>query len=137
MTRVDFHILGANDLSVAMNHVCKVTDKAWRSGHRVLIVCEPEELEALDERLWNFRPDAFVPHQPLARGDAPVNITDSTECGGHHEVMVNLSRQQPGSFSRFDRLIEVVFSHPDWTEVKRDHFRFYKERGYPLHSHRL
>lgn len=137
MTRVDFHILGTEDIEQAIRHVCRVTDKAWRSGHRILIFCDPELLDTLDARLWDFRPEAFLPHCPLADGEAPVNLTTDTDCGDHHDVLLTLSRRQNTAFSRFNRLIEVVFRHADWTPVKRDHFRFYRERGYPLHTHNL
>lgn len=137
MTRVDFHILETRVCADALQYVCRLTGKVWRSGHRVLIFCDPELLDPLDARLWDFRPEAFIPHTPLHQGMAPVNLTTSTDCGQHHDVLISLSRQQNTSFSRFNRLIEVVFQDPEWKPVKREHFRFYRERGYPLRSHKL
>ena len=137
MTRIDFHILSAPDLDAAIDHTCRLAEKAWRSGHRVLIHCDNDWAEQVDERLWSLRPDAFVPHNRLEAGDAPVNITTDTECGEHHDVMISLSHQQNPAFSRFSRLFEVVFAEDALKAAKREHYRFYQERGYPLKNVRL
>lgn len=137
MTRIDFHILSCTDIQQATDYVCRLAEKAWRSGHQVLVHCDEAWLNALDEHLWAFRPDAFVPHQLLTAGEAPVNLTSDAECGSHHDVMINLSHTQPPSFSRFTRLIEVVFEEDALKAAKREHYRFYKERGYPLKNLRV
>ncbi|MEX0584521.1 MAG: DNA polymerase III subunit chi [Natronospirillum sp.] len=137
MTRIDFHILSCTEVQLALDHVCRLTDKVWRKGHTVLIHCEDTWLQDLDEHLWAFRPDAFVPHQLLSEGEAPVNLTSNEDCGSHHDVMINLSHQQPPGFSRFNRLIEVVFEEDALKAAKRTHYRFYQERGYPLKNQRI
>lgn len=132
MTRIDFHILSAADFSAAVDHTCRLAEKAWRAGHQVLIYCDEDWVDTVDERLWSLRPDAFVPHNALTDGHAPVNITSNGDCGDHHDVMISLAHQQPPAFSRFTRLIEVVFAEDTLKAAKREHYRFYQERGYPL-----
>ncbi|MCH8551619.1 MAG: DNA polymerase III subunit chi [Natronospirillum sp.] len=137
MTRIDFHILPCEHFNEAADYVCRLTEKAWKAGHAVLLYCDEEWLPALNDRLWSFRPEAFIPHQPLAEGEARVNLTSDDDCAGHHDIMISLSRGQSGAFSRFDRLIEVVFEDAELKSAKRDHYRFYQERGYPLKNHRV
>ena len=137
MTKVDFHILSANQFDDAALYVCRLAEKAWRSGHQVLIHCDEVWADTLNELLWSYRPESFVPHGLLADGEAPVNITSTVDCGSHHDVMINLSHQQPTSFSRFKRLIEVVFDEDALKAAKRAHYKFYQERGYPLQNHRV
>lgn len=132
MTRIDFHILSQPEFSAAVEHTCRLAEKAWRNGHRVLIFCDDDWAQTVDEQLWSVRPDAFVPHNLLSEGDAPVNITTDTECGDHHDVMISLSHQQNPAFSRFTRLFEVVFDEAELKAAKREHYRFYQARGYPL-----
>ena len=33
--------------------------------------------------------------------------------------------------------MEVIYPEPDYEQAKRDNFKFYKERGYPLSFHDL
>ena len=137
MTRIDFHILGTDAFPEAADYVCRLTEKAWQAGHSVLVHCDEDWLTALDERLWSFRPESFVPHHTLSEGETAVNLTSNDDCAGHHDVMINFSHRQPGTFSRFNRLIEVVYGEPELKQAKREHYRFYQERGYPLKNHRV
>ena len=52
-------------------------------------------------------------------------------------LLVNLDREQPDFFSRFERMIEVVENEDDDLEAGRRRWKFYKDRGYPLGRHDL
>ncbi len=52
-------------------------------------------------------------------------------------MIVNLDREQPAFFSRFERMVEVVASEDDDLEAGRRRWKFYKDRGYPLSRHDL
>lgn len=105
------------------------------SGDRTL-------LERLDRDLWTFSALAFIPHCHVR--DELASVTpillagpvDADVCA-HHEVIVNLDRQQPEFFSRFDRMIEIVEADDADLEAARSRWRFYKDRGYPLARHDL
>jgi len=43
----------------------------------------------------------------------------------------------PPFFSRFERVAEIVTQDPQFLEALRNSWRFYKDRGYPLHKHDL
>ncbi|RYG01950.1 MAG: DNA polymerase III subunit chi, partial [Chitinophagaceae bacterium] len=78
----------------------------------------------------------FIAHQIIGGGEeAKVEITFTTEAGNHHDVLINLSRHIPDYFSRFDRLSEVVIQESAILENTREHYRFYKQRGYPITQH--
>ena len=55
----------------------------------------------------------------------------------HHQILVNLLPEIPSWFSRFERVIEIIYKQADYEQAKRNNFRFYKERGYPLSFHDL
>ena len=44
---------------------------------------------------------------------------------------MNLAGDIPPFFSRYERVIEIVTQDPATTEAGRDHYRFYRDRGYP------
>lgn len=137
MTRVDFHFNAADKL----HYGCRLIRKVYRAGSKVLVWCEDAvALAQFDELLWTFSDSDFIPHvmasDPLA-SETPVLLAAEPTESPHHEVLVNLGLLTPPNFSRFDRLIEVVASADSDREQARERWRFYKDRGYPLHAHDL
>ena len=63
--RVDFYHLTAMPLERALPGICETV---LASGERLLLVAEPGHLARLDELLWTYARDSFLPH---ARREAP------------------------------------------------------------------
>lgn len=53
----------------------------------------------------------------------------------HHDVLINLGDDIPLYFSRFDRVLEIVEAAQP--EAGRARYQFYRERGYPLQTHKI
>lgn len=141
MTLIDFYVLKKDSLDDQYHFACRLVEKAVRQGNRVMIATKDQaESEKLDESLWSFRPDAFVPHAMLGdelAASAPVLISHGEDDDSHHDVLVNLRLEIPTQFSRFQRLAEVVVQNPDILENSRQSYAFYKKRGYPINTHKL
>ena len=52
-------------------------------------------------------------------------------------MIVNLDREQPTYFSRFERMVEIVEGEEEDLEAGRRRWKFYKDRGYLLSRHDL
>ena len=139
MTKVDFYILPSADPLARLDFACKLTDKAWRLGHRVYLHCsDAGQREELGARLWRFRGEAFVPHGPVEDDpDAPVALGIGDDPGQHQDLLVNLDLRIPEFFKRFARVAEIVVEDPAIRLAARESFRFYREQGYPLQDHKL
>ena len=136
MTRVDFHFNAPDKLQYAS----RLVRKAYRAGQRVVVFAEAGAVAELDRTLWTFSPTDFIPHvratDPLAP-QTPVILCSEACDTPHADVLVNLSRETPAFFSRFERLVEVVTADEDDRSSARARWRFYRDRGYPLQSHDL
>lgn len=136
MTRVDFHFNAPDKLQYAS----RLVRKAYRAGQRVVVFAEAGAVAELDRTLWTFSPTDFIPHvrasDPLAPQTPVILCSEACETP-HADVLVNLSRETPAFFSRFERLVEVVTADEDDRGSARARWRFYRERGYPLQSHDL
>ena len=65
MPQVDFYILPSADPLARLDFACKLTEKAWRMGHRIYLHCsDAAQRDELDARLWRFKGESFVPHGP-------------------------------------------------------------------------
>jgi len=137
MTRADFYILAGQAQQDQWYFACRLIEQVRGKGHRVLCQVNNEaDARQLDEYMWQFRRDAFVPHALLTASDAPVDcpvsISWQSDPGHHHDVMINLSNELPAFFSRFERLVEIVVQNDGVLDYTRQHFRFLKDRGYPV-----
>lgn len=142
MTRVDFYILEDNARDDRFGLACRLAEKAWQQGHRVLIQADSEEeARHLDRLLWVYRDQNFVPHGMLGKADNGLNpiliALPGQEPGEEHGVLINLATEVPRFFSRFERVAECVDKDEGARQRSRERFRFYREHGYPLESHQI
>ncbi|MEN8204383.1 MAG: DNA polymerase III subunit chi [Pseudomonadota bacterium] len=141
MTRVDFYILQDSQPNARQLFACKLTEKAYKQGHKVYInAASNQQLKQLDDLLWTFRDGSFLPHGRYSAadtGEQPVLLGHAIEPDGHSDVLVNLANDIPTFFSRFDRVAELVGSDDAQREAARKRYRFYKDCGYTMNTHRL
>jgi DNA polymerase-3 subunit chi len=147
VTRIDFYKLAELRLDARDRFAVRLAAKAFREGHRtVLLVEDGDAAERLDALLWD-EPHVFLPHARVGSADAPrVPVTLGTaeeiraceETGSVvHDLLVNLALALPERFAAFDRVAEVLCEDEAVLAAGREHYRFYRERGYPLHYHDL
>ncbi|WP_244848071.1 DNA polymerase III subunit chi [Caballeronia sp. SL2Y3] len=135
MTRIDFHTNVGDPLAYA----CRLARKAYASGRSLVVLAEPARLAAFDEQLWTFAPLEFVPHcmakSALAQ-ETPVVLAADLDDVPHHQVLVNLGAPVPAQFARFERLVEIIGDDADELAAGRERFRFYRDRGYAIETHK-
>jgi DNA polymerase-3 subunit chi len=137
VTRVDFYSNAESKLQVA----CQLVARAAREQtHVVVYAPDPSAARSFDKLLWTYQAIGFVPHclagDPLS-AETPVVIACEDAGLAHYRVLINLHSESPPSFSRFERLIEIVGTDEDDRQQARGRFRFYRDRGYEIHHHDL
>ncbi|MCG5495275.1 DNA polymerase III subunit chi [Ectothiorhodospira variabilis] len=137
MTRVDFYLLKGTHAQQRLTTVCRLVHKAFGLGHRVHIHTRSQnEARALDDLLWTFKDDAFIPHG-INPDDARVPVSIGPNPPETAQVLVNLAAEVPEHFDRFERVAEVVNEDPAVRDSGRARFRHYREQGCDLHHHPL
>jgi DNA polymerase III subunit chi len=139
MTQIDFHILSETNLDARYLYCCRLVEKIASLNHKILIVVDNQTQAAeMDDLLWSFKPESFIPHQ-LIGGEESVNVEisfNSEALGDHQDVLIILSQNIPQRFSRFSRVCEIVVQENNVLNATREHYKFYKERGYPIQQHK-
>ncbi len=120
---------------------CRLINKIYRKQHQVYVhAADAAQAAKLDKLLWTFSDLAFIPHglpdDPQA-ADLPVIIGHGEPPEHQHEVLVSMSPEPPAFFSRFERVAEVVAPDDKEKTMARDRFRFYRDRGYALETHKI
>jgi DNA polymerase-3 subunit chi len=141
LPRIDFYVVADPSTGAAGVVACRLAEKAWLGGHRVYLhTASPDSAARLDDALWTFRQDSFVPHGrfPEQSGeDLPVLVGCGGDPDGFGDVLINLTEEVPAFYRRFSRVLEVVGADPAAKEAARGRFRIYQKQGYPLHSHEV
>ena len=135
MTRIDFYQTSGDEHAFA----CRLIDMVYRKGHQIYVHTSTEEqAKTLNEQLWTFKEDSFVPHSLHSEAvDVPIKIGFDHEPEEHQDVLINLSGQIPHFFSRFDRVAEIVPVDQNSRKSARENYAYYKERGYVLNYHEI
>jgi len=140
MTRVDFYQLNSKQHNQD-RVVCQLCQKAYDKNQKTLLLTQsPQQTAHLDEQLWIFNEDSFLPHDANFKGVSnaflsPILIHDQPNPQGERQLLINLSSSVPSYFAQFERVIELVTEENK--KSAREHYAFYKERGYPLNHHTI
>lgn len=139
MTEIDFYVLADAAPGNRERLACRIAEKAYDLGHRIFMhVRDDHSARALDELLWVFRDGSFVPHGMATEdSEAPILIGYGTEPAVAPYLLINLADEVPAFFTRFERVAEVISDDPTVREAGRERFRFYRDRGYSLKTHKL
>jgi len=144
VTRVDFYILDSSSKESPLSLACRLAAKAVQQNLEVLINTATEtDSRRLDELLWTFSQGSFLPHRRLDDADSadegePVLIGCEREPqSGRWEFLINLSPAVPEFFSRFERVAELVGAEEENKTAGRERFRYYRDRGYELRTHKV
>jgi len=145
MTRVDFYVLSHGSDQQRSVFACRLAEKALRLGHGIYVHTRSAAATArLDELMWTYRDGSFLPHLPTENaastdpaGRTPVLLGHDEAPADRTDLMINLGAEVPLFFSRFERVAEIVSGENEDRALARDRFRFYRDRGYSLNTHRL
>ncbi|EKD54944.1 MAG: hypothetical protein ACD_60C00031G0002 [uncultured bacterium] len=138
MPKVDFYILSD---TVCFPFACRLIEKIYKQNHRIYVHAENQsDAHTLDELLWTYRDDSFLPHNLYGEGPEPVppiqigfNVTPEK----HRDVLINLSNAVPPFYTQFMRVLELVARNQTAEEKGRERYRFYRAEGFAITTHKL
>lgn len=122
--------------------VCELAKKALAAGQPMLVLArDMAQAEQLDDLMWSFDPDAYVPHQIAGAG-----FDDEGDDGGEDEADVLiappeaevplrplvLNLRDAAVEGAFQRVLEVVPADESARGPLRERWTQYKARGLDL-----
>ena len=139
--QVDFYVRSGASTNALELFACRLVEKVWQRGHAVLVLAASDSAaQRLDDLLWTFRDESFVPHRRLGADDPPV--TEPVVVGtpglwkGVLDVLLNLTPDVPDESTRAVRIVEVVPDSGPGRDAGRRRYREYRDRGFELRTHR-
>lgn len=141
MSRADFYQLKSNDPASRYPLLCRLLEKCLGVRQQVYIICRDEaEALHLNQYIWAFKPDSFIPHICAHEQAQAIVVLGHTSTPAaaqphHHEICINLS--QALAPEKFDRIIELVVQETEMLQTARDHYAKYNELGRTMQYHKL
>ncbi len=112
----------------------------YRQHKKVFIYTQnQQQAHAIDELLWRFDADAFVPHNLLGEGTSygsPVEISWQAP-KNRRAVLINLSTITPDFAGQFTQVIDFVPCDEALKQLARERFRCYRQQGSQVNTEAL
>ncbi len=141
MPKIDFYLLPEAQPNAHLQFACRITEKAYKQKHRIYLHTETEaEAHQLDELLWTYRDDSFLPHNLYGDGPEPappIQVGFQSTPEKHRDILINLSHQVPAFHTQFARILEIVAHIPAAQEFARERYRFYRTHNFTINTHKL
>lgn len=138
---ITFYVLADTSPEKRLHTACRLVEKAFQNKHEVYVHARNQaEAERLDELLWTFSPDSFIPHHLVGEGPTPppaVRIGWQTIPNEAHDLLINLHEQPAAQPQRFRRILEIVGGDEPMREAARQHWRQYKQQGFSVTAHNI
>lgn len=141
MPKIEFYVLPNPDQESRMRFLCRFIEKAYKDKRRIYIHCSHQsDAHHLDETLWTYREDSFLPHNLYGEGPEPappIQIGFDATPEKHRDLLINVSHEIPTFYTQFARVIQCVSTDPTLQELARDHYRQYRAQGHNITTHKL
>lgn len=141
--RVDFYVLKHADARARQVFACRLAEKAYLKQLGVaLLVADESQAREMDDLLWTFDDQSFVPHQLLRAGVAadaqtPVCVTLDPQSLPRSDLLLNLADAEPEALQAHARIAEILDQDPERLRRGRERFRIYRERKVALETHQI
>jgi DNA polymerase-3 subunit chi len=142
-TQVMFYLLPEEDktdaseinTSSVIYHACLQASYFYRQNQRVFIYTRDQlSAEQVDEMLWAFDSDSFVPHNLSGEGPkqgAAVEISHQAP-RGRRPVLINLTNTVPDFASQFNLIVDFVPDDEALKQLARERFKACRQLGFQV-----
>lgn len=133
-SQVIFQVI--NDDALTQDHLqlaCMQAADCFRNNQRVFIFTDDQKSShAIDELLWAFDADSFIPHNLPGEGfreGSPVEISWQPPAN-RRQVLINLSSEVPHFAGQFSQIFDFVPTQETLKQQARLRYRAYQQLGF-------
>ena len=117
---------------------CQQAAIAYRQQQKVFIYTQNQtQAHDIDEMLWAFEADSFVPHNLMGEGPSygsPVEISWQAP-SNRRAVLINLTTTVPSFAHQFVKVIDFVPNDETLKQQARTRYRAYQQLGFAAKMH--
>jgi len=141
MNRVDFYLLKSSTFSDQIGFCCRLSEKALAQQNKIHIQTKDTiQSDALNEALWSFKADSFLPHaigQNLHQ-DYPITIDSQAldlQSETQKDLLILLCTEIPRNHTYFDRMCVIIPNQESDIQLAREQYKHFKKQGLEVNIH--
>lgn len=119
MTDIRFYHLETQNIFEALPGLVR---KAFNNGHKILVhTPDKDMLKKLDDHLWSFHPEVFLPHGRAGEkhdSDQPILLTDNFENSNQADLLISLGALEDETIGNY-KLVCIMFDARDEDALKK------------------
>ena len=138
-TEVIFHHFENEDEKKYMNYVYRLIEKGYkkRFGSMYIHASNKEEVKIIDNQLWTFRQESFIPHSILGdENNSSILIGNDVLPKTNFDVIINLSDLAEDASLKPKKIHEIVLADEQKRSLARRKWKIYKDQQYTIRSHK-
>ncbi len=138
MPTIDFYLVAESTVASCYGFICKLIDKGYLQKRSIYVHTNSStEAATLDDLLWIFRDDAFIPHGVVGATTENIQIGWDLKVTPTNpkDILINLTIGIPALFNQFQRVLEVV--PQDLKKQGREKYKMYREHNCEITTHDL
>ncbi len=143
MKQADIYLIKGSSFSDQVQFCCRLAEKAFKQNMTMHIqTSEAYQNEALNEALWSYKAESFLPHA-VGQGNAesaPITIDTSTlshNNQGHRELLILLGQELPSNLNEFQRVTMIVPDQEELLSAARTNYKTLKTKRIDVKIHDL
>ena len=139
MPRADFYLIDKPRFrEQPLLLVCELAKRGYAANLSILVLArDAAQAEALDDLMWSFDPDEYLPHQIAGMDegddDTPILVATPQMDVPSRALLINLRDAAPAG--SFQRVLEVVPADPAARGPLRERWKHYQALGFELNKY--
>ncbi|HQY82449.1 DNA polymerase III subunit chi [Thermomonas sp.] len=139
MPRADFYLIDKPRFrEQPLLLVCELARRGYAANLPILVLArDAAQAEAIDDLLWAFDPDEYLPHQIAGMDegddDTPILVATPQMDVPSRALLINLRDAAPAG--SFQRVLEVVPADPAARGPLRERWKHYQALGFELNKY--
>ena len=134
MARIGFYHMVRQPLDYVLP---KLLEKAVASGaHVVVLAGSAERIAHLDDHLWTYADDSWLPHGAAKDGDGPAHpvwLTETEENPNQATILIACDGATPQRLENWERCLDLFDGNdPEAVTAARTRWKTWKEQGHEL-----
>jgi DNA polymerase-3 subunit chi len=141
MNQVDFYLLKSSTFSDQIGFCCRLTEKALAQQNKIHIQTKDTiQSDALNEALWSFKADSFLPHaigQDLHQ-NYPITIDSQAleqQSLAQRNLLILLCSEVPRHHHNFERMCVIVSNQENDIQLAREQYKHFKQQDLKVNIH--
>ncbi len=137
---INFYIIKSDNFADCLPLACKIIDKAYKSNSSTFVYTKDKKINVtLDEMLWTFLDNSFIPHSsdPKDLDISPIYLGTVLPESVQHSLFINLTDNIQTDFQQYSKIIEFICQDTSHKELGRKKYTFYKQNECEINTYNL